>query len=527
MDRDDGSCEALFVRAILILATIAAIGGVPCSAYVFGTLAPPDRKTFEELRADFEAELAFFTEAGLSDVEQGEVELPSDGWTHELVIEGGSCLAVVVASESAYPVRLALVRDETTLTQTRERFVPSLRWCSGLAERAEIRVFVGEEMRMEAVSAQDRTARFHFHMFAGRTDRYDAMSLPRGIPNTDALMAQWTRSRREAALSLEATDLPADALFPPVEVGWDDGAVLVPASDATRRMLRVGAVLGTTVPPDEFDAKWIDPLPHENPTSHGSADAIVRVGDGFHRVLAVLDPGNPPAMPNNDSEVDERRIRPSEARCTTMRFARLDDGDDRLVRIDLATWAVHEIPSRDGIALDQRCPGDPLTIYAVSDSVGASFRVRAFAHGSQARRQPAAVPLVPAHPRLAELEEACAENPEHCSELAIAHLGRYGVPNEEAARRAWTRGCASPSDSACIEFALFLRGADDAHSRRLLEDACEASVADACALLGDAYRLGEHASFDIARARTAYEGACDNGNQVGCDNLAAFELLRL
>jgi hypothetical protein len=136
-------------------------------------------------------------------------------------------------------------------------------------------------------------------------------------------------------------------------------------------------------------------------------------------------------------------------------------------------------------------------------------------------------------PAAATSESACAANPENCWTLCrerhsgsacfgLARVFQDHVENEPYSQILFTMACAGGYGAGCTNRAAGVRNGDyrddpisaqtkqarEACLRRSFQKACTSGDAWGCAMLGQAYRLGEGAPTNTTRARASYNRAC-------------------
>jgi len=133
---------------------------------------------------------------------------------------------------------------------------------------------------------------------------------------------------------------------------------------------------------------------------------------------------------------------------------------------------------------------------------------------------------------VAEYTRGCAlDSGRACARLAQAHERGGEVPREpERAIELYERACELKAAIGCVGAARLLRtaaeGVDSARIEQLerravalAADGCNDGEAQACALLGDAYRDGAGVEKDVKRAARLYALGCKEGVEAACEGL--------
>ncbi len=149
------------------------------------------------------------------------------------------------------------------------------------------------------------------------------------------------------------------------------------------------------------------------------------------------------------------------------------------------------------------------------------------AHGELLEAEPPDLPAA-----VAEYTRGCAlDSGRACARLARAHERGDEVARDVArAVELYERACELEAASGCVGAARLLQtapeGADSARIERLERRAvalaaqsCNDGEAQACALLGDAYRDGAGVEKDVKRAARLYALGCKEGVEAACEGL--------
>lgn len=499
--------------------TLGALLTLPCGAWVLGDEVPPDPIAMADMQETLDREIAIYRDAGLRETETGTARFDD---AVELLLEGGQCIGVVVASEASWPAEVKLYEEGETafLTRSDKTHVASAAWCDPFATRLRI-AFTSDWQGGLAPTAQSLEGDIHYWVFTGRTDAFDLTSLPRGRPNEVARGRVLARLAMDRAVIVERANLPElEPVLEPLRLEREAGAWLVPRSATTWDSYRnaVTRFIGASsdhVFPRMHDAS-IGELPEEYDTA--TAEALIAFDDALWRVLAVVDPADLPVEGN--------------VPCATIRFGRLstDEAVD-VRRFDLVSA---EALATAGIAAsDSFCPSDPVRVYVVPAADAFEYVVRVFANGEpRAGRRSGRVLEPPSYPPLVEAMQACDERGEHCLDAARELRDGVHVPVDEAQARQLLRRACEADVGSCGEYAEHLLTLDDEsdvenEAASVLRRACDAREWTACARLGDLRRLGRGVEADYDDAHDLYRLACANQIQGACANADALELLLL
>ena len=108
---------------------------------------------------------------------------------------------------------------------------------------------------------------------------------------------------------------------------------------------------------------------------------------------------------------------------------------------------------------------------------------------------------------------SCAD---HAAQLASGVLRRQNLPKARALRE---RACKAGHTPSCEQLALTSEG-DPIAAARLLQAACDAGSAAACAELAHRYAVGHGVTLSQQRARALFEASCKAGSGAGCAGLS-------
>lgn len=501
----------------LILPLLIALPTGWFGSLVGGETLPPPRRAPDSLTTPAHALSGSLEALGatLTRTEHAEGPLPT---THPVPLPLGRCTSVVALAATAFPIRLRAVdASGAELVRSAEGFVAGLSLCELVPSLGPVSLLVepGEELVRREPSERDLGGSVELRWFEGGD--FDAASLPLGTPSP-RLHATATSTYRHHLARLGSVE--DGALLPPTDVAADagtegapPGAWLLPRSEATARFLQLAATLGSNEPTLR---------PRVHPASSPSATAddadiepLWHGPSGYQRVLAVVDPGDLP-------------VEGAEVPCAQLSFVALAPHTSSVARVQTLTDDASPLAG----ARDSFCPGDPLRLYVVPPSDRSVYRLVLHAAEGSGPRRAAPVPGDPGeHAVLRRARAECEADPAACITVA-RHLrfGTYGPPDPSGATAAYERACEA-DPSVCLETVAHLDEVDGRRALALLTSSCSPEGpprnAAACATLGDRYRLGRGASFDLTLARAAYVRGCVAGDTRACRNRDAMDLLEL
>ena len=499
------------------------------------TLAPPVLAA--DLRTPMAQEVAEAARLGLHITRDGTSALIDNRWRHDFSVEAGECVAVIAGVTGTEEIRsLELQRRSggvlASIPETPRTYVAQVQWCA--RERTQVRV----ELAVESAffGGEEREPRQVLWKLASGTRGagLDERTLTRNASADDTIRAALDQADDAAALARIAEPARASeaALVPdaverstPLDVDARS-AVLLPPERATalaaQRALMTPSATAAIAPYFASVPAWLA-APSALPSLLGTESAaLLRVADGWERVLAV---------------VDFDALGPA---CVALTFARMAPAREgaEVVRVAIPSLARVPVNGRDGVSVDRACPASGLHLYTIPAAAAAPYQVRVHAlPGSRPRARRRSPPwdgeLLLTGER-AQLERECAATnpaaPSACIGLARALL-RDGAEQPDV-DRAFEAACARGSADACGQLStqLLVRAERHAMARAIAleQTACAGGAWVSCA--ARAARLASTAATqaDLDEAHTLYQRACRERHLDGaCRGEARMRELQL
>ena len=514
----------------LVVPLVAATVALTFGAIVTNAARPDYGRPV--LAADLDGSMAQETleasRLGMRPLRHGVEATHDRAWALDFAVEANQCVALIVGVTGLAALGDFQLEDSFGAPLARPGYgtaflhVEQVQWCSRAAAN------VHATLRLAPNEHDAFVPEVHWALAAGpRGPTLDERALTRNTlidasfrdafehaEAADARAALEAKARAaEESLQLGATErsppLRVDersvALLPPERATFLAAERAFMTRDATPAIAPYFAV----VPP------WLA-QPVALPEASGAeSPALLRVGDGWERVLVA---------------VDFDALGPPHVALT---FARIADAspDAAVTRVAIPSLERTALTETDGLWLDRTCPASGLFVYTIPAAASALHDVRV-SELQGARLEPARPPrrrwdgeLLPSEERTA-LAQRCSSPddsaaPEACLAFARA-LDRDGASTADA-DAAYDRACTAGSAQACGQLAerWFALGAPARHDRavQLEKTACERSDWMSCERRATRLRGAADPTADLPEIRRLYGTACSEGQlSAACAN---------